>query len=87
MNTEQLRKKALGIALRYHLSEFDPHAEPSDVLESIENDMTLTENIVVWEPFEDWETSSLVSSIECLADDIEATMAEALGLTTEADAQ
>jgi hypothetical protein len=48
----------------------------SDIFEALGTD----EEIIVWEPFEGWDMSSVEDSIWNLANDIEQTVTNALGL-------
>lgn len=76
---EQLQKMALEVALRFHLSEMGKNEDaddPTEIYEAIGTD----EDIIVWEPFEDWESDSVQDSIWNLASDIERTFAKSLGL-------
>lgn len=75
MNNEQIKKHALEIALRFHLSEMGEQEDAGDIYEAIGSD----EDIIAWEPFEDWESDSLQDSIWNLANDIEQTFIAGLG--------
>ena len=77
MTNEQIKEMALEIALRFHLSEMGENEDgkATDIFEALGID----EEIVVWEPFEDWDMSSVEDSIWNLANDIEQTVKAGLG--------
>jgi hypothetical protein len=72
----QVKELALAVALRYHLSDFDGDKTSDETFSAIGE----SEDIVVWEPFENWESYEITNSVWNLAHDIETTFNEALGL-------
>jgi hypothetical protein len=72
----QIKELALAVALRYHLSDFDGDKTSDETFSAIGE----SEDIVVWEPFERWESYEITNSVWNLAHDIETTFNEALGL-------
>ena len=72
----QIKELALAVALRYHLSDFDGEKPADETFSSIGED----EDIVVWEPFENWDSHEVTNAVWNLAHDIETTINEALGL-------
>jgi len=64
MNYQELRDYALQCSLEHFLCSDDLMADgktPNDILEMLEND---DPEIVVWEPYEYYEPSSLAEAIE-----------------------
>lgn len=78
MTNEQLQEMAMGIAMRFHLSEYNQDIPAMEAFDAVLN--SKDESALVWEPFEDWEVQSLCESIWTLADDVKRTITEALGL-------
>ena len=72
----QIKELALAVALRYHLSDFDGDKTSDETFSAIGE----SEDIVVWEPFERWESYEITNAVWNLAHDIETTVNEALGL-------
>lgn len=58
--------------LNHFLSEFPEGWDFDRVLETLEeNDDDCRDNIVVWEPYEDWDRSQLCEAIEDMRVDLE----------------
>ena len=72
----QIKELALAVALRYHLSDFDGGKTSDEIFSAIGE----SEDIVVWEPFERWESYEITNAVWNLAHDIETTVNEDLGL-------
>jgi hypothetical protein len=79
MNKEQVKEMALGVAMRFHLSDFDQDKTSTLAYAMLVDDYD-NGDITVWEPFEDWSIDSVYDSIWNLANDIEQTVTNALGL-------
>ena len=79
MNKEQVKEMALGVAMRFHLSDFDQDKTSTLAYAMLVDDYD-NGDITVWEPFEDWSIDSVYDSIWNLANDIEQTITNALGL-------
>lgn len=62
MRTEaEISKRAWRIAFDHHLSEYPKDVLPEIVLELIE---TMSDDVVVWEPFENNDKESLIENIK-----------------------
>ena len=72
MSPEEIQTEALGVALRFHLSDFPQHLTPQEVLSTIGED----DDIILWQPFEYWDTDDIVESILSLANDISSTFTQ-----------
>jgi len=72
---EQINELATGVAMRFHLSEYNDGISAVDAFEEMSE-----ENVIVWQPFEEWELSEVEDSIANLAFDIENHVIKALGL-------
>lgn len=64
-----VEKLAYDIAMRFHLSDFPDDTSADDIQERMSD-------IVVWEPFEYWDESDVLESIDTLARDIEDTFSD-----------
>lgn len=71
--TQQLKNMALKVALDFHLSDYDSTKTPKQVFNNLKH-----QDVVVWEPFEYWELSSVEESIDGLAFNVEKTILQAL---------
>ena len=69
---EQIKEMALGVALRFHLADFDPDKTSWSAFVTLVDDYN-NGDVTVWEPFEDWSIDSVYDSIWNLANDIEHT--------------
>jgi hypothetical protein len=69
---EQIKEMALGVAIRFHLADFDPDKTSWSVFVTLVDDYN-NGDVTVWEPFEDWSIDSVYDSIWNLANDIEHT--------------
>lgn len=78
MTKIQLEEMAMGIAMRFHLSEYNQDIPALQAFDAVLN--SRDESALAWEPFEDWEVSSLCDSIWNLADDVKRTFAEVLDI-------
>jgi hypothetical protein len=78
MTNEQIKEMALGVAMRFHLAEFDQDKTATLAYAMLVDDYD-NGDITVWEPFEDWSIDSVYDSIWNLANDIEQTVKAGLG--------
>jgi hypothetical protein len=69
---EQIKEMALGVAMRFHLADFDPEKTSWSAFVTLVDDYN-NGDVTVWEPFEDWNIDSVYDSIWNLANDIEHT--------------
>jgi len=69
---EQIKEMALGVAMRFHLADFDPEKTSWSAFVTLIDDYN-NGDVTVWEPFEDWSIDSVYDSIWNLANDIEHT--------------
>jgi hypothetical protein len=69
---EQIKEMALGVAMRFHLADFDPEKTSWSAFVTLVDDYN-NGDVTVWEPFEDWSIDSVYDSIWNLANDIEHT--------------
>ena len=67
MTNKEIAELALENSLAYHLSEY-PHFPANAVRDLVAED---NEDIIVWEPFQWWETDSLIEAIDNMASTLE----------------
>lgn len=74
-NMDIIKETAMGVAMRFHLIDIPEdmtYTEAYDQLAELITDETMW----VWEPFEDWEISSLTDSIWNLYNEVNNALME-----------